>query len=236
MHDLADFHLRNALRRGKSGGGTQALAGPAHEIFGVEDSDDVFGATLRIVDGDAGVLIVDYAGEGFVEVEIGGQRKNSGARDHHLAGRDAVEFEGIEQHLFLRRGELAGVVRGGDDKLEFVGRVDRAVADFASAEGAEDESGDAAHADRDRARDGEKDVYGCGYGQGDALGALQGERLGDEFAEDHVQAGDGDEGNGDGNGVGVKDGVWDAADPGLEEARQHGLAEPAEAEAGDRDS
>ena len=76
-----------------------AEAHPAHEIFGVEDSDDVFGAALRIVDGDAGVLLVDDAGQGIVEVEVGGQGKNSGARDHDLAGGDVVEFERVEEHF-----------------------------------------------------------------------------------------------------------------------------------------
>ena len=81
-----------------------------------------------------------------------------------------------------------------------------------------------------------KNIHGRGDGQGDALGALQRERLGNEFSEDDVQAGNEDEGDADGDRVRVEDGVGNAADPGFKEARQDGLAQPAEGEAGDGDS
>ena len=42
--------------------------------------------------------------------------------------RDAVEFDGAVDHLFLKFGNLAELAAGGDDQLEFVGRVDRASA------------------------------------------------------------------------------------------------------------
>ena len=37
----------------------------------------MFGAALRIVDGDARVLFLDHASQGVVEIEIGGQGKDS---------------------------------------------------------------------------------------------------------------------------------------------------------------
>jgi len=48
---------------------------PADKLFVVKDADDVLGAALRVVDGDARVLAFDNAIQGFVEGEIGGQGK-----------------------------------------------------------------------------------------------------------------------------------------------------------------
>ena len=63
----------------------QAQAHPAHQVFVIEHADDVLGAALRIVDRDARVLAFDHAGQGFVELQVGGQRKNVGAGDHDFA-------------------------------------------------------------------------------------------------------------------------------------------------------
>ena len=112
VHDLADFHLadlylRNAHHRDHGTGRSQTQARPAHEVFGVKHSDNVFGAALRIIDRNARVLIVDHARQRFVEREVGGQRENSRPRHHHLPGGDVVEFERVEQHFFLRGRKLA---------------------------------------------------------------------------------------------------------------------------------
>ena len=214
----------------------EAETHPTHDVFGIEDADDVLGSALRIVDGNAGVLFVGDAGEGFFETEIGGQGKDSSARDHDLASGNAIEFEGIEKHFFLGGGKLSGGARGTDDEPELVGGVDGPVADFVGAEGAEDEAGGAAHEDGEGRGHGEKDIHGCGDGEGDAFGALQGERFWDEFSEDDVQAGDENEGDGDGDGMGVEDGVGNTADQGFDEACQYGLAQPSEGKAGDGDS
>ncbi len=67
MHDLTDLHLRDAGSCRRSCGLGQAEAHPAHQVFGIEHADDVLGAALRIVDGNARVLLINYAGEGFFE-------------------------------------------------------------------------------------------------------------------------------------------------------------------------
>ena len=59
-------------------------------------------------------------------------------------------------------------------------------------------------------------MHGRGYGQGYALGSLQGQGFWDQFSEDDVEAGDEYEGYADGDGVGVEDGVGDASEPVLE--------------------
>ena len=236
VHDLVDLHLGNAGGGGWDGGLRQTEAHPAHEIFGVKDADDVLGAARRVVDGDAGVLLVDDAGESLVEREVGGEREDAGARDHDLAGGDVVEFERVEQHLFLGGGDLAGAAGGADDEAKLVGRVHGAVADLAGAEGAEDESGGAAHERDERAGDGEEEIHGSGDGESHTFGALEGERLGDEFAEGDVQGGDEHEGDGNGNGVRVKSGVGDLANPAFDEAGEDRLAEPTEGQAGDGDA
>ena len=100
--------------------------------------------------------------------------KNSGARDHYLAGGDVVEIERVEQHLFLLGRKLARGAGGADDQAEFVGRVDGAVADFVGAEGAQDEAGGAAHEHGQRTGDGQEEIHGRGDGQGYALGSLEG--------------------------------------------------------------
>ena len=49
-------------------------------------------------------------------------------------------------HLFLRLGDLAELAAGGDDELEFVGRVDgAAAAGVARSEEAQDQAAGAAH-------------------------------------------------------------------------------------------
>jgi len=71
---------------------------------------------------------------------------------------------------------------GGYDQFEFVGRVDGAVADFARAKGPEDKARSAAHAEGQGGGEGQKNFHGRGYGEGHALGSLQRERLGNQFA------------------------------------------------------
>ena len=51
-----------------------------------------------------------------------------------------------------------------------------------------------------------------------------------------MQAGDHHEGHGDGDGMSVDRRMGDASDPGLEQARQNRLAQPAQGQAGDGDS
>src|SRR6202158_1828439 len=99
----------------------------------------MFGTALRVIYRDARVLLVDDAGQRFIQAQVGGQGKNSGPRHHHLTRGNGVEFERVEQHLFLGGGELSGGARGGNDQLQFVWGVNRAVPDVVGADGAQDE-------------------------------------------------------------------------------------------------
>ena len=209
MHDLADLHAGDARGQGLSEI-AEPQAHPAHEVFVIKHTDDVLGTALRVVDRDAGVLAFDHAGQGFVEQEIGGKRKNIRARDHDLANGDAVEFDGVVDHFFLERGNLAELAAGGDDQLEFVGRMNGAsAAGLAGAEDPQNQAAGAAHEKKNGTGEGEEGLHGRGDGEGDLLGALQGQSLRDQFAEDDVHIGDQAEGDGDGDGVGVDGGVRD---------------------------
>src|SRR5438045_2557873 len=85
VHDLADFHVSDARQHRLNGVGGVTQAGPTHQVLGVEHSDDVFWAALRVIDGNARVLLFDYASQGFFQGEVAGERKNVRARDHDLA-------------------------------------------------------------------------------------------------------------------------------------------------------
>ena len=194
----------------------------------------MLGAALRIVDRDAGVLAFDHAGQGFVEREVAGQGKNVRAGDHDFAHGNAVEFDGAVDHLFLELGDLAELAAGGDDELEFVGRVDgAAAARVAGAEEPQHQAAGAAHEKQHGAGEGEEGFHGRGDGQGDLLGALQGQGLRNEFAENHVQVGDQAEGDHDGDAVGIDGGVRNSLHElqSFDEAGDHGFADPAQGQA-----
>jgi hypothetical protein len=124
-----------------------------------------------------------------------------------LAHGDVVEFDGAVDDLFLEGGQQAHAAGCGGDELEFFGRVDGAFAGERRAEETEDDGGREIHEADGRARHADEDVHGSGDGEGDALGTLEGERLGDEFAEEDFKVGDGGEGDDDGDGVRVEDSV-----------------------------
>ena len=167
-------------------------------------------------------------------MQVGRQRKNIGARHHHFADRDAVEFDGAVNHLFLKLGNLAELAAGGHDEFEFVGRVNgAAAAGGLCAEQPQNQAAGAAHEEQDGARKGEEGLHGRGDGEGDLLGALQGQSLRDQFAQDHVHVGDQAEGDGDRDGVGVDGRVRNFVDEphAFHQAGDHGFADPAEGQA-----
>src|SRR5580692_1860058 len=84
----------------------------------------------------------------------------------------------------------------------------------------------------------EKCFHGCGDGQSDLLGALQGQRLRNQLAEDHVHVRDQAEGDHDRDRVGVDRHVRKALHE-LQAAYQaghHGFANPAKGQADDCDA
>src|SRR5271167_1822108 len=124
---------------------SEAEASPSHQILGIEDSDDVLGTTQGVVDRNAGMLLFDDAGQGFVEREVAGQRKDVRPWHHDLAHRDAFELKGVVNHLFLERGDLSELAAGGDDKLEFVGRMYGALPDLTRSKNPQYRAGGGAH-------------------------------------------------------------------------------------------
>ena len=76
---------------------------------------------LRVVNRDAGVLAFDNTGQRLIEAEVSGQRENVRAGDHDFANRNAVQFNGVVNHLFLKFRNLSELAAGGNNQLEFVG-------------------------------------------------------------------------------------------------------------------
>ena len=73
-----------------------------------------------------------------------------------------------------------------------------------------------------------KDVHGTGNRQRDVLRFLKGHGFRNHLSQNHVQAGNQDEGYRNRYRVCVEQRVRNIADPGFEHLRQHGLAQPAQ--------
>src|SRR5580693_7752832 len=209
VHDVADLGAGDTRGQGLSEI-DQPQPYPADQLFVIEDADDVLGAALRVVDGDARVLAFDHAVEGLVKREVGGEGKNIGAGDHDFADGDAVEFDGVVDHFFLRLGDLAELAAGGNDELEFVGGVDSAAAaGVAGTEEAQDQAAGTAHEEKYGAGQGEESFHRSGHGQGNLLGTLQGQSLWNQLSQQDMQVGDQAESDRDGDAVGIHRGVGD---------------------------
>src|SRR5579864_153597 len=149
VHDLADLHPGDAGGAGLAEI-AEAQAHPAHEVLVVKHPHDVFRTALRIVDRNARVLSFDDAYQGIVEHQVGRQRKDIGAGDHHFADGDAVEFDGAVDHFFLEFGNLAELAAGSHDELEFVGGMNWAAAPSGvRAENPQDQATGAPHKKKD---------------------------------------------------------------------------------------
>jgi hypothetical protein len=59
-----------------------------------------------VVDGDAGVLLLDDAGAGLLDEHVGGEREDFAAGGHDLAHGDVVELDGAMDDLFLNSGSM----------------------------------------------------------------------------------------------------------------------------------
>ena len=82
----------------------------------------------------------------------------------------------------------------------------------------------------------DEDVHGPGDGDGDLIGALQGQGFGHQLTEQHIEVGDEREGQGDGDDVGVEMPMAEAAERLLDEAGDGGLSQPSQGEAAEGDS
>ncbi len=173
---------------------TESHGAQVHEpgdVFRIDDADNVIGArTGRIVDRDAGVLFFHDARAGLLDEHICGQREDLAARGHDLANDDVVQLDGAMDDLLLKYGEKSHTTGGCGDELQLFRRVHCAFATERSTEDSKDDGCGGVHQPDQGPRDTDKDVHGASDGQGDALGTLQSEGLGDQLAEQDLEIGD----------------------------------------------
>ena len=100
--------------------------------------------------------------------------------------------------LLLRGRQHSQPAAGGDDQLQLLRRVHAAFAHLLHAEGSQDDPGGRGHEREEWRGDGHEKIHRSGDRQRHPLGALQGNRLGNHFAEDDDQVGDQYEGYDDG--------------------------------------
>ena len=93
-----------------------------------------------------------------------------------------------------------------------------------------------AHDEQQRTGQGQKDIHRACHRQRHLLRPLQRQRLGNQFAQNDVQAGDQDEGNEDRNAVSVDRGVGNILNRAQHHLGQQRLADPAQGQADDGDS
>src|ERR1700728_2003379 len=238
VDDLADLHAGDARGCGLAEI-AEAQAHPAHEVFVIKHADDVFRTALRVEDRDARVLAFHHASQRVVEQKVSWQRKNIRPRHHYLFDGNVVEFDGVVNHLFLKFRNLAKLAAGGDDELELVRRVDSAPPPgVLSAEETKYQAARPAHDKKNGPRNRKKSLHRRSHREGDVLGALQGQSLGHELAQQHVHVSDQAERDNDGDRVRINLGVGHAMDKlhAFHQPRNHGLTDPAQGEADDGDS
>ena len=228
-HDLADAHLDDGCGS-EAGGGGAAEVHEAGEVFGVEDADDVLGAALLVVDGDAGVLMVNEAGAGGFNERVAGQGDDLLTRGHDFAYGDLVDFEGAVDDTLLKGRQDAVAPGGRGEEFELFRGVDGDFASHGHAEEAEHEARGGLQQVDGGPGDGHEEQHGAGDGDGEGFRATEGEGFGDELAEEDVEVRDEAEADDDGGEVGEEDGVGQAFKEAEEEIGGEGFADPAESE------
>ena len=139
-------------------------------------------------------------------------------------------------HFFLEGRNLTQLAAGAHDQFQFVGRVHRPLAQLPRAKYLQHRASRPAHHENQGPRQGEKNVHGGGHREGDLLGSLQGQGLRNQLAQDHVQAGNQDEGNEDGGAVGIDHHVGHIAHPTLHDLGEQRLPDPAQGQTHHRDA
>ena len=239
MHDLTEGEARVAVRAEREGDGAEVH--DAGDVLGVDDADDVFRAAVGIVDGNAGVLLVDDAGGGLFDGEVGWKREDLAAGCHDLADGDLVELDGAVDDLFLEGGQQAHATSGGGDELKSSGEWTAPSPRRGARKSLRTTVAEELMQLDGRTGDADEDVHGAGNGECDAFGALKGERLGDELAEEDLEVSDDGKGEDNGDGVDVQDDVvWESGEERGGDAEQErgdgGFADPAEGKAGEGDA
>src|ERR1700691_4081500 len=116
--------------------------------------------------------------------------------------------------------------------------MDWALADLAGSEDAKNVARHLTHGIDKRTSEGEENFHGGGDCKSDLLATFQGQGLWDQFAEDHVEAGDQTESDDQGDTVGVNRGVGNLIykAEAFNDAADDGFADPAEGQADDGDA
>src|SRR3954453_3918079 len=108
--------------------GTAALLPDREEVLVVKDADDFFG--LRLVDGQARVLLLDHGAEDVVQGGLAGNTYDVVAGHHYLAHANGFQIEDAVDHVLGGFRKVADVAAGGDDHLQLFGGVDVGVSAF----------------------------------------------------------------------------------------------------------
>ena len=136
----------------------------------------------------------------------------------------------------MRLGQDSAPAAGGDNQLQLFRRVHAAAALQLRPEGLQDDLSGSGHESQERRGDGHENVHRAGNRQRNSLGALQRDGLGNDLAQNHHQIGDQHERSRDRNTVRVKLRVRKRTEQRLQHVRHRSLADPAQAEAGNRHS
>jgi hypothetical protein len=234
-HDLFEAQLDNGLAaEARFGRGTEVHE--ARDVFGVDKTNDEFGAKRGVVDGNAGVLLIDDAGAGVFDQHVEGEGKDALARGHDFARGNLVDFDGAVNEGFLILGKHSSSARSGGHELELFGRVDGGFMRKRRTEGAQNKPRGAVHEADGGACEADEDIHWPSDGDGNLLGFAEGQRLGDKLSEQHLEIGDEGEGYRDGDEMRIDVSVRNVPEPDFEQVSNDRLADPAEGEAAEGDA
>ena len=155
---------------------------------------------------------------------------------HHLADLDLLEVEDGAQHVVLLLLQPALLARDLDQAAQLVRRVGLVRDRLRDPDQPEDAAGGGVERPVERPADEVEGVQRPGDGQGGRLGLADGEGLRHLLAQHDVERGEQQEADRERDAV--QGGGVEAREPeqGLQEGRDHRLADPAEAERGHRDA
>lgn len=183
----------------------------ADEVLVMNDADDLFGAVL--INGQARKFVFRHDAEHVLEFGVDGQRNDAMARRHDLTRGVAGELDEALNSVLFELLQVTFVTAGLNDKLELFGCVAAVRMPGAEPEGAEDQSRGALDHDDEGLRKAIKEQQHRRGEHGNAIGLLERQVLGHDFADDDVRVADeqecareGDAVQQDGRGVEVKGG------------------------------
>lgn len=218
----------------------------AGEILRVENADDVLWTERGVIDGHAGVLLVDDACGGALDGHVRWEGEDAATRRHDLAHGDVAEFDGAMDDLLLENRKQAATACGRGDELDLLRGMDVAFAGERNAEEAQNKGSGGLHKLDCGTGDADEDVHRSGDGQGNAFAALHGQTFRDLFAEEDFEVRDAGEGYDRGDAMRVeidmtrdeRDCVHprDTCEDLEDDVRESRFAYPAEGKRGERDA